>query len=359
MASDDEGLSRGEVCDLGERIGKIHRGGHSLMIAPSGCPTLHEFLPTYWQTLKIQKRIDLRRPAIILNTHLLPRFGTRPLDTLSAEDGLAYITARLEAGAAPGTIRKEWGVLMRILNLAVDFEKINRNRLKRVQLPEANKRSRVASADELDSLQALGDQETWRIVRVALHTGLREAKILEIERSWMKLKDDGWWLLLPPARSALKGTPTELPLNRVAVAALKSDVACIDGAIFHNRTSDALNKAWSRLCKRGKVQDLHFHDLRHAFATRLQNLGVPLEVRSALLGHRLRSDSLGNETMTMRYSHGGHGWNQQLRRAVTLLETTVLSYGLSYRQPSVEVDVAFNALTHRNIREMGGGPNGI
>ena len=329
------------------------------MIAPSGCPTLHEFLPTYWQTLKIQKRIDLRRPAIILNTHLLPRFGTRPLDTLSAEDGLAYITARLEAGAAPGTIRKEWGVLMRILNLAVDFEKINRNRLKRVQLPEANKRSRVASADELDSLQALGDQETWRIVQVALHTGLREAKILEIERSWMKLKDDGWWLLLPPARSALKGTPTELPLNRVAVAALKSDVACINGAIFHNRTSDALNKAWSRLCKRGKVQDLHFHDLRHTFATRLQNLGVPLEVRSALLGHRLRSDSLGNETMTMRYSHGGHGWNQQLRRAVTLLETTVLSYGLSYRQPSVEVDVAFNALTHRNIREMGGGPNGI
>ena len=218
------------------------------------------------------------------------------------------------------------------------------DQLKRVQLPEANKRSRVASADELDSLQALGDQETWRIVRVALHTGLREAKILEIERSWMKLKDDGWWLLLPPARSALKGTPTELPLNRVAVAALKSDVACINGAIFHNRTSDALNKAWSRLCKRGKVQDLHFHDLRHAFATRLQNLGVPLEVRSALLGHRLRSDSLGNETMTMRYSHGGHGWNQQLRRAVTLLETTVLSYGLSYRQPSVEMDVAFNAL---------------
>ena len=29
--------------------------------------------------------------------------------------------------------------------------------------------------------------------------------------------------------------------------------------------------------------------------------------------------------MTMRYSHGGHSWNQQLRRAITLLETTVLS----------------------------------
>ena len=114
-----------------------------------------------------------------------------------------------------------------------------------------------------------------------------------------------------------------------------------------------MNKAWSRLCKRGKVHDLHFHDLRHTFATRLQNLGVPLEVRSALLGHRLRSDSLGSETMTMRYSHGGPGWNQQLRRAVTLLETTVLSDGLSYRQPSVELEIAHNAIN--SLEDQGKG----
>ena len=76
--------------------------------------------------------------------------------------------------------------------------------------------------------------------RSLYNTGLREAKILEIERSWIELRDDGWWLLLPPARSALKETPAELPLNRMAVAALKSDVAYIDEPIFHRRTSDAL-----------------------------------------------------------------------------------------------------------------------
>jgi len=64
---------------------------------------------------------------------------------------------------------------------------------------------------------------------------------------------------------------------------------------------------------------------------------VPLEVRAALLGHRLRGapgDSLGSEAMTARYSHGGYGWNQQLRQAVTLLQTALLSYGLSYGQPA-------------------------
>ena len=34
--------------------------------------------------------------------------------------------------------------------------------------------------------------------------------------------------------------------------------------------------------------------------------------------------------MTSRYSHGEYGWNQQLRHAVSLLHTALLSYGLSY-----------------------------
>ena len=78
------------------------------------------------------------------------------------------------------------------------------------------------------------------------------------------------------------------------------------------------------------MTDLHFHDFRHTFATWLQNLGVPLEVRATLLGHRLRgsgTDQLGGEVMTSHYSHGGYGWIQQLRYAVTLLHSALLSYG--------------------------------
>jgi integrase len=40
---------------------------------------------------------------------------------------------------------------------------------------------------------------------------------------------------------------------------------------------------WKRFATEAKVVDLHSHDLRHTFTTRLQNLGVPLEVRAALL----------------------------------------------------------------------------
>jgi len=283
------------------------------------------------------------------------RFGTtaltdRRLDSLIAEDGLSYITARLNAKAAPWTIRHEWTVFMRILNLAVDYDKLNKNRLKRVTLPDVANRERVASMNELTAIKQVAEKrrlkaigrheydpnEFWRIVTVALNTGLREAKILEIERTWMRKQDDGWWLILPPARSRLKQTPREIPLNQTAYEALRSEIMHMDGRIFRRWNAAAFGTFWRRMCMEAKIQDLHFHDLRHTFTTWLQNLGVPLEVRAALLGHRLRGapgDSLGSEAMTARYSHGGYGWNQQLRQAVTLLQTALLSYGLSDGRP--------------------------
>ncbi len=327
-------------------IGKIHKGSSFGLAQKVARPTLRSFLPVYWQAMRVKQRLDLRRPEDIIENHLLPRFPDRPLDSLTAEDGLAYITARLKAGAASWTIRREWNVFMRILNLAVDFDKLDKNRLKRVQLPDVDNRERVASDEELTAIHRVAPSQLRRILLVALHTGLREAKALEIGRSWVRLRDDGPWLILPPARSRLKGTPTEIPLNRIAAAALKADVPSIDDRIFTQWTNaGALGKAWQRICQRAKVQDLHFHDLRHTFATRLQNLGVSLEIRATLLGHRIRGFG-GEEAITARYSHGGPGWNEQLRRAVTSLETaypTALSYGLSYESGKALVADPVNA----------------
>ena len=75
----------------------------------------------------------------------------------------------------------------------------------------------------------------------------------------------------------------------------------------------------------------------------MQNLGVPLEVRAALLGHRLRGmgiDQLGGKSMTAAYSHDGYGWNQQLRYAVNLLHKALLSYGRPIDDATLQPKVA-------------------
>ncbi len=309
--------------------------------------TLEHVLPLYYDNLRIKGRVDVVRPKGIIENYLLPFFGSRSLRSLSAEDGLPYILGRQEAGASPGTIRREWQVLMRILNLAVAYDKLDRNRLKAVDLPERTKRERIAEPDELEAIRRVANPDLWRVLLVALQTGLRESKILSIERHWIRRHADGFWLHLPPARTKIKGNPSAIPLNKIALAALDVDIYSItDGRIFR-RWSDlrSFKKRWAITCKRAKVINLHFHDLRHTFATRLQRLGVDYELRQALLGHTMPG-------MTAAYSHGGPEWDRKLRAAVALLEkpipqlekrgtelsyVEVLSYGLSYGMQSEEM----------------------
>ena len=129
-----------------------------------------------------------------------------------------------------------------------------------------------------------------------------------------------------PGPSRLKGTPSRLPLNRSALWAIHDPLPSItDGRVFR-RWDDlrAFKKYWARVCVLAKVQDLHFHDLRHTFTTRLQGLGVDYEVRQALLGHRMPG-------MTATYSHGGPDWDEKLREAVTQLDQAFkMAYGLAY-----------------------------
>jgi integrase len=83
----------------------------------------------------------------------------------------------------------------------------------------------------------------------------------------MRKRDDGWWLILPPSRIRLKQTPREIPLNPAAYEALRGEIAHVDGRILRRCTPAAFSISWQRLSTEAKVTDLHFHDLRHTFAT--------------------------------------------------------------------------------------------
>lgn len=54
--------------------------------------------------------------------------------------------------------------------------------------------------------------------------------------------------------------------------------------------------SWKKAVERAKLQDVVLHDLRHTFASRLVQRGVPLLAVSKLLGH-------ASLAMTMRYAH--------------------------------------------------------
>ena len=266
----------------------------------------------YYRTLRTKKRIDLTRPKGIVDKHLAPHF-TMPMAEISAETCLAYVEKRQKEGANDWTIRREYGVLNRILNLAAAHDVIKGNPSKAVQLPEGNKRDRVATLQELQTLHDAADPDMWRAIVAAIRTGLRQSKLLMIQPEWIVRRSDGNWLILPPALSRLKGTPKEIPLNALATWALTPTAPQLRTRVFARWKNRSFKKAWTRLCKRAKVTGLRFHDLRHTFSTALQNHDVVYEVRQWLMGHKMPGK-------TGDYSHGGQKWNRTLRRAVTPLD---------------------------------------
>ncbi len=297
---------------------------------PTG-PHLQDVIQLYWDSFVIKGRVDAVRPQQIITLHLLPFFGSRPIKSLTSSDGLAYIKHRLAEKAQAGTIHREWNVLMRLLNLAVRYDQLDRNRLEGTDLPQAARRERTAEIDEIVSLASTPGRhvaELMRVVWIALHTGLRQGKIFAIRREWIRKHQDGFWLHLPPSKSHLKGTPKTIPLNRIAVAALEEATPSLnDSRVFrHWENARAFKNYWTDHSVRAKILGLHFHDLRHTFTTVLQGLGIDYEVRQALLGHKMPG-------VTATYSHGGPEWDKKLRTAVTKLEKAfVVSYDSSYER---------------------------
>jgi len=169
----------------------------------AGAYRLNDGARLYGEMLAVQDRVDVVRPTGIIKNHLLPFFGSYPLVALTPEMGLRYVADRKKAGVAIGTIRREWAVFTRILNLCVDAGWLAKNPMRLVtrNLPYAVQRKRVVTPEELALLEQHCIPDLWRAVLVALHTGLRESKLLAIEDTWLRVEEDGYALLLPAART--------------------------------------------------------------------------------------------------------------------------------------------------------------
>lgn len=274
-----------------------------------------EAVALYWSAFKAKGRIDAARPKGIIEQYLMPALGRYRLHQLTARDGLAYVRERQRQQASPGTIQREWQVLMRILNLAVKYDLVPKNRLAAVEVPKGTRRDRIATPDELTALHAMADPDLWRIVIVEVQTGLRQSALLFLEGKRIQQRIDGHWLTFGAAASPLKRLPKETPLTATAYEALLGSAKKLSPGRLLTRWDNerAYKRYWADTVTLAGIQDLTFHDLRHTFATRLQDLGVGYEVRQALLGHQMPG-------MTARYSHGGPGWQAKLREAVTRLE---------------------------------------
>jgi integrase len=151
------------------------------------------------------------------------------------------------------------------------------------------------------------------IVTFDLHTGLRQDALLSLQ--WSRVDLFRKIIIIQETKS---GKPRTVPLNQIALGVLaekakvrhmKSDLVFLSRASTkiarHN-----LRRAFTTALDKSGIQDFHFHDIRHAFATRLAQRGGDIYKVSKLLGH-------AHISMSTRYAHL---CPESLRDGVNILE---------------------------------------
>jgi integrase len=226
------------------------------------------------------------------------------LARVGGKEVAAVIRDMEQEGKSPNTIRLHLAVLSHLFKVARTEWGMSSlanpvELVRKPKLPQGRDRRLQGDEEERLFAECAKAQNPWLlpVVRFAIETAMRAGEILETKG---KSDDDGerpiqstglLWrnvdlnkrvALLPETKNGLART---VPLSSVAVEILRDLPRSLDGKVF-DTTYEAIHLAFIRACKRAKIEDLRFHDLRHEAASRLFEKGLnPMQV-AAITGHK-------------------------------------------------------------------------
>lgn len=215
----------------------------------------------------------------IIRTHLVPTFAGLAIGMISPREVEAFKHARLES-AAPATVSKELRTLQAMINLAVLWDVIPRNPIKRVKAPRnvVSKPPRWYTKEELADLYKQNSYpHIWRLLAC---TGIRRGELFNLTRRDIG-KDEMRIVSLAGARTKSAKWRT-IPLSdsaQGALSALKDT-----NRIAPDVTPYSLSRAFSRDLRRLELGGT-LHCLRHTYCSHLVMQGEHLAVVKELAGH--------------------------------------------------------------------------
>jgi integrase len=255
------------------------------------------------------------------------KWSHKALAEITTELVEGWKVGRLAEGLAPTTVVRDVAALSAVLSRAVKMGKLDHNPMGNVDKPRIDRRPRVRylSAEEENRLRSAlteRDEEAivarksaneWRrerrrellmvperfsdhltpAVLLSMNTGLRRGELLAL--TWADI-DFQERLLTVRGASSKSGDTRYLPLNDEAVTLLRDWRKNDLGADRVLSVTTSFKTSWGALLERAQIVRFRWHDLRHHFASRLVQAGVPLNTVRELLGH-------GSLTMTLRYAH--------------------------------------------------------
>lgn len=226
----------------------------------------------------------------------------RSLARLTSADFSTYRNERLAKGIATSTIKKELAIISNLYTVSgTDWNMVLPNPIKYVSIKqEDNSRDRrlmkSEPADELEDeevrlFKAMENpngegSNIWMLplTQFAIETAARQSELLRLEWTDVNLNKrtariKGKERVKIIKNKKVKGEDhlkngekyRDIPLSSRAVEILSTLPRSISGKVFPT-TSSAVKQSFVRACRRAKIKDLTFHDLRHEATSRLAEI---------------------------------------------------------------------------------------
>jgi len=156
---------------------------------------------------------------------------------------------------------------------------------------------RYLTTDEETRLYAALPESLKAPFLIAVHTGMRTQEIRELRWSWIDFENRH--VTIPKEISKNKHDMRK-PLNQTAlntILSLRGNHRDFVISYGGKRWKDSFStRAWYAALKKAGIENFRFHDLRHTWASRLRQKGVPLDVLQELGGWK-------SPLMVQRYGH--------------------------------------------------------
>jgi integrase len=306
-------------------------------------PTLEQFAPRFldgYARANRQKPSGIAAKETILNVHLVPLLGTKPL-TVITNESVQRLKHALQHRSAK-TTNNVLTVLNVLLKKAVEWDVIDRMPCTVRLLPIPRPSVGFYDFDEYERLVSAAktiDSTAYVIVLLGGEAGLRCGEIMALEWTDVDLHKRQ----LSVARSDWKGHVTTTKGGRVRYVPLTVRLAMALRDHRHLRNARVLTQRDGspltqkivqdyvrRAARRAQLAKSGVHHLRHSFCSHLSMRGAPARAIQELAGHQ-------DLATTQRYMHLSPA---AIEGAIRLLEAPgVLSaHGHMGATGSIEID---------------------
>lgn len=270
-----------------------------------------------------------------INAHLLPALGRLPLSEVTPAAVHDFVTQMEGAGFAHSTVKSALRLLNAALRSAQEEGLIFKNPCRKIRIqPKEAAEQRALSRSEQETLRKATVAQDDLPTLLGLYTGMRlgevcalkwsdidwEKKTITVRRTVQRTASmenrEGRRTLLMIGSPKSKRSHRALPVPDFLFALLKKirPAADADAYIFGKPDRAAeprtMQRHFRQLTRALGLSEVHFHTLRHSFATRLMELGVDIQTISVLLGHQSAKTTL---------DFYGHSLSEQQLYAVSRL----------------------------------------